>query len=97
VAGRSVREKWLLSLLSRHAHKHVDQVLAAVPGLVVTSTYRTPAHNARVGGVPGSLHTRRRAADLAGTYAEQHAAVRLARSLGAVESLNEGDHAHVAW
>jgi uncharacterized protein YcbK (DUF882 family) len=97
VAARSVRERFLLNMLSRHAHRHAHQVLRSIPGLRVTSTYRTPAHNARVGGVPASLHTRRRAVDLAGTFSQQHAAVLLARRLGAVEAINEGDHAHLAW
>jgi uncharacterized protein YcbK (DUF882 family) len=97
MAARKARERFLLSLLRKHTHSHVDDILRALPGLVVTSTYRTPRHNARVGGVPNSLHMQRRACDLSGTRAEQNSAVLRARLAGAVEALDEGDHCHLAW
>ncbi len=67
------------------------------PRLRLTSARRSRWRNSLVGGVPGSLHLSGRAADLSGTTADQHAALRLARRLGAVEAIDDGDHAHVAW
>lgn len=40
--------------------------------LILTSAYRCPAHNAAVGGVPGSMHVKGRAVDIAwGTWAKE--------------------------
>lgn len=80
-------------------------VLGAVPGATPTSTYRTPAHNAAVGGAAGSHHTRGtpdnpRAVDLVPapgeTMAQLHARV-ASSGVEALELLNEGDHVHVAF
>lgn len=70
----------------------------------VTSGYRTPEHNAEVGGVKGSYHTRGRAGDAQAidvtppkgmTMADLATSIR-ARMPGA-KVINEGDHVHVQW
>jgi len=69
----------------------------------VTSTYRTPAHNADVGGVPNSYHTRRgpdgrplardsvppRGMSMSAYAAE------LRRLNPDLDVINEGDHVHL--
>jgi hypothetical protein len=82
----------------------VRDVLGAVPGAQPTNTFRTPEHNRRVGGVPGSFHTRGspddpRAVDLIPAEGESMGQLEARlRSSGAntVELINEGDHIHVA-
>ena len=66
----------------------------------VTSTYRTPQHNRRVGGVRNSWHTRGRAIDIARRPGVSHAQIAAAfRNAGyrLIESLDEGDHSHFAF
>ena len=66
----------------------------------VTSTYRTPEHNRRVGGVRNSFHLRGRAIDIARRPGVSHAQIAAAfRNAGyrLVESLDEGDHSHFAF
>jgi len=48
--------------------------------MVVTSGFRCPAHNAAVGGAPGSLHLVGRAADIATSANLAHELVRVASS-----------------
>lgn len=62
----------------------LDKVRAAVGfPLVVTSGYRTPAHNAKVGGVAGSSHTKGLAVDLrALTDAQKRAIAKAAIAQG---------------
>lgn len=77
-------------------------ILAAAGGARATSGYRDPAHNAKVGGVQNSYHTRGtgQALDLVPAAGETMAELRarLASSgLPLVENINEGDHVHVAW
>ncbi|WP_265570026.1 D-Ala-D-Ala carboxypeptidase family metallohydrolase [Sphingomicrobium nitratireducens] len=67
---------------------------------VVTSTYRSPAHNRRVGGVPNSFHLKNRAIDIArrpGVRHHQIAAAFRAAGYRLIESLDEGDHSHFAF
>ena len=67
---------------------------------VVTSTYRTVAHNRAVGGVANSYHLRGRAIDVARKSGISHGQVAAAlQSAGyiMVESLDEGDHSHFAF
>jgi uncharacterized protein YcbK (DUF882 family) len=87
----------LISTLKPHARRHVSTIMELYPRLRLTSARRSRWRNRLVGGVPGSLHLSGRAADLSGTTADQRAALRLARRMGAVEAIDEGDHAHVAW
>jgi hypothetical protein len=66
----------------------------------VTSTYRTPEHNRRVGGVRNSWHTHGRAIDIARRPGVTHAQIAAAfRNAGyrLIESLDEGDHSHFAF
>lgn len=66
----------------------------------VTSTYRSPAHNRRVGGVPNSFHIHGRAIDIArrpGVSHWQIAAAFRAAGYRLIESLDEGDHSHFAF
>ena len=66
----------------------------------VTSTYRSPAHNRRVGGVANSYHIRNRAIDIARRPGVSHGQIAAAyRNAGysLAESLDEGDHSHFAF
>ena len=66
----------------------------------VTSTYRSPARNRRVGGVRNSYHLRGRAIDIARRAGVTHAQIAAAyRNAGyyLIESLDEGDHSHFAF
>lgn len=66
----------------------------------VTSTYRSPEHNRRVGGVANSYHLRNRAIDIARRPGVRHAEIVAAyRAAGysLAEALDEGDHTHIAF
>lgn len=66
----------------------------------VTSTYRSPEHNRRVGGVANSYHLRGRAIDIARRPGVSHSQIAAAyRDAGysLAESLDEGDHSHFAF
>lgn len=67
---------------------------------VVTSTFRTVAHNRAVGGVPNSYHLLDRAIDISRrpgvTHQQIDAALRGA-GYSLVESLDERDHSHFAF
>lgn len=66
----------------------------------VTSTYRSPEHNRRVGGVANSYHLRGRAIDIARRPGVSHWQIAAAfRDAGysLAESLDEGDHSHFAF
>lgn len=66
----------------------------------VTSTYRSPEHNRRVGGVRNSWHMRGRAVDIARRPGVTHSQIAAAyRNAGyhLIESLDEGDHSHFAF
>lgn len=54
--GDNMQERFLDSL-------HHARIIAGVP-FVINSGYRTAAHNAKVGGVPNSSHTKGYAADI---------------------------------
>jgi hypothetical protein len=73
------------------------------PGERITSTYRDPAHNRRVGGVPNSYHTRldargnplaRDSVPPPGVSMAAHAA-ELRRLNPNMQVLEEGDHVHM--
>jgi hypothetical protein len=67
---------------------------------IVTSTFRTPAHNKAVGGVPNSYHLVDQAIDVARrpgiTHFQVEAALKRA-GYRLVESLDERDHSHFAF
>lgn len=66
----------------------------------VTSTYRSPAHNRRVGGVANSYHLSNRAIDISRRPGVSHSQIAAAyRNAGysLAESLDEGDHSHFAF
>ena len=66
----------------------------------VTSTYRSPERNRRVGGVANSYHLSGRAIDIARRAGVTHGEIEAAyRSAGyqLIESLDEGDHSHFAF
>jgi len=66
----------------------------------VTSTWRSPEHNRRVGGARNSWHLQGRAIDIARHGGARHAeiAAELRRSgLYLIESIDEGDHSHFAF
>lgn len=69
----------------------------------MTSTYRDPAHNRRVGGVPNSFHTRkgpdgkplaRDSVPPPGMSMGAYAAL-LRRQNPHLDVINEGDHVHM--
>lgn len=67
---------------------------------VVTSGFRTVAHNRAVGGMPNSYHLSGRAIDVARAPGVTHRMIDTAlRRAGfvLVESLDEGDHSHFAF
>lgn len=77
-----------------------DMIKSLIPGAVVTSSTRTPEHNAEVGGVPDSQHLNGTALDLVlpkGTSFEQFKDNLAKNGIHTTELLNEGDHVHVAW
>jgi hypothetical protein len=80
---------------------NIQKLTSQFPGLRVTSGYRDPAHNAKVGGVANSWHTKGRAVDLAGSARDMAAGAAWARQNGAREVLvhnaGSGQHLHVAW
>lgn len=105
LAARSHRTRASAAIADAAANSSLDRVpiaalrIAATYG-VVTSTYRTVAHNRAVGGVPDSYHLLGRAIDVARRPGVTHA--QIAASLRAagyvlIESLDEHDHSHFAF
>jgi hypothetical protein len=67
---------------------------------VVTSTFRTAAHNKAVGGVPNSYHLLDQAIDVARRPGVTHFQIEAALKRAGyrlVESLDERDHSHFAF
>ena len=73
--------------------------IAAAFGMI-TSTYRSIAHNRAVGGVPNSHHLAGHALDVVrkpGVTHSQIAAAFRKAGYSLIESLDEGDHSHFAF
>jgi hypothetical protein len=90
--------------LEDHAALHLACLLAAHPGVRVSSGRRTREHNRDVGGVESSYHLTGRAADLAVAGARARAIARTADAqrvspgcTGPEEVIVEEDHLHIAW
>jgi zinc D-Ala-D-Ala carboxypeptidase len=67
---------------------------------IVTSTFRTVAHNKAVGGVPNSYHLVARAIDIVRRPGITHSQIEGALKRGGyrlIESLDEHDHSHFAF
>ena len=67
---------------------------------LVTSTFRTPAHNKAVGGMPNSYHLVDQAIDVARRPGVSHFQIEAALKRAGyrlVESLDERDHSHFAF
>ena len=67
---------------------------------VITSTYRSVAHNRAVGGVANSYHLSGRAIDVARKRGVTHGQIAAALQRAGyvmIESLDEGDHSHFAF
>lgn len=99
-----------LASLTPHTRRHAEQLLFEVGApMRVTSTRRSAARNARVGGAPRSFHLRGRAVDFTADRDTLVRAAGLAWCLrvgkgctGPEEVLLEGlgtsnEHLHVAW
>lgn len=75
--------------------------LLGLGGLSLSSGYRDPAHNARVGGVSNSNHLTGRAVDMSGSSSAMARGAAWARANGAREVLihnaGSGQHLHAAW
>lgn len=67
-------------------------------GLRITSGYRDPEHNKKVGGAPRSYHLFGQAYDVAGDATAMQKFYQWAKGSGLfVEAIDEKDHIHVAW
>ena len=78
----------------------VSAVRVAAAYGVITSTYRSVAHNRAVGGVPNSHHLAGHAIDVVRKPGVSHSQIAAAfRKAGynLLESLDEGDHSHFAF
>ena len=90
---------WALESNSRSVNMGDVKQIGARWGQI-TSTYRSPAHNRRVGGVANSYHLSNRAIDIARRPGVSHWQIAAAyRNAGysLAESLDEGDHSHFAF
>jgi hypothetical protein len=75
------------------------QIVAGIGG-TVTSGFRTPEHNRRVGGQSTSYHLEGQALDIKKTAGLTLAKIVKAfadKGVRLIEKLDEGDHFHVAW
>jgi len=93
-AGRPLRTPGIVP--EQSSGDFLSGVSQAAPDAHVTSGFRTPQHNAEVGGVPNSKHLTGRAVDLVPrrgeTMAQLYARV---RGVPGVKAIPEGDHVHV--
>jgi predicted Rdx family selenoprotein len=93
-----LHKRWGLTRQAAHNAVH------AISGrnLRVTSGFRSEWRNRSIGGVPGSLHTKRRAVDLVGARADLVWVQRHAPEHGATEALHEyigtaREHLHLGF
>lgn len=86
----------------RRPTRRVRFRVQGIDGERVTSTYRTPAHNKAVGGVPNSFHTRRDrsgnplardSVPPSGMSMSDYYRIMRQRNPG-LDIINEGDHIH---
>jgi hypothetical protein len=79
----------------------VQGLAAAVPGLRVSSGYRTPEQNRRANGVSDSAHLRGTASDFVGSMDALQRGAAWARANGArqvlIHNAGSGVHLHVSW
>lgn len=83
--------------------RQVKNQITKKTGLKVTSTFRNPKHNAAVGGVPNSYHTRGskknpKAADFVGTRKQMERGAAIARRAGLsglIHDAGSGVHLHI--
>jgi peptidoglycan hydrolase-like protein with peptidoglycan-binding domain len=71
-------------------------------GLTITSAYRSPEHDKRVGGTGRGYHTLGQALDVAGSKAKMDAYAKWAKGSGLFRSVlwqvaGHYDHVHVSW
>ena len=70
--------------------------LGQIPGVQITSGFRTPEKNAKVGGVPNSYHLTDQARDIAPPRTpEQAQQIRQYAAQNGLEIIDEGDHWHL--
>lgn len=89
-----------LSLTELESLRVQRLTLDGFPGARITSTLRTPEHNAKVGGVRNSQHLDNQAIDFAGVSgvtSDQARAYYASHGVTLTEAKNEGDHMHVGW
>jgi len=86
--------RYLLPLLPAIEGFVSSAVRLPLGGTTVTSWWRNPEHNRRVGGSPQSQHIFALAIDVAGSAYQRRQIVRTATSLGLV-AVDEGSHVHV--
>lgn len=108
LARLSRDEQVRLDSLGPHTRAHAVRLLTVVSVLRVSSGRRSPRHNQRVGGAPGSFHLVGRAVDFVGPLAALTQAASLVRGqrIGPrctgpeevlVHDVGTGTHLHVAW
>ncbi len=87
----------------RRHQRRAGFALKPIAGERITSTYRTPEHNRKVGGVPNSYHTRKDSAGKPmardsvpppGVSMSAYAAM-LRKQNPHLDVINEGDHVHM--
>lgn len=89
---RDVIERWgyWLTVFVQRA----DRLLSVWPEATLTSWWRSPEHNARVGGVPNSRHLRGTAVDVVLPRQFVRPFIGDAEWIG-LKAIDEGDHVHL--
>jgi len=87
-----LRSAWF-PLIARFV-RVVINVAQVVPGLSVSSWFRTPDQNRRVGGSPESQHLFALGLDITGSQDSLRQVIFVARGLG-LEAFAEPDHVHL--